>query len=145
MVDNFGGITAAYIEDFHLDKQSRHFDLLDPSTGNAHLNLGKDVTGSDHDLGDAWLKLVGHDEVGSATVWAASEQLTRVEMERLVDLGGVEKGQQFNEVFEMHGDVTGKLTSGGLEGIRDDAFAAAEDKNAVLDGVKKARPSGRAF
>lgn len=142
MVDNFGGITAAYIEDFHLDKQSEHFDLLEPSAGNAHLDLDRDVTGSDHDLGDAWLKLVGHDEVGSATVWAASEQLAQAEMGKLVDLGGVEKGQQFNEIFEMHGDVTGKLTSGGLEGIRDDAFAAAEDKNAVLDGVKKGASIG---
>jgi hypothetical protein len=128
MIDNFGAITVAYIDDFHQAMGS-------PGTeGWAADQLGADLSiGSSGDENEAlvsdWLRIVGHDQGATAEVWGASEGLMYNQLESVL----AHDDHQLGDAFEMHGRVTAALTVGSLDAIADGVYQEAADHNAVVD------------
>lgn len=136
MVDSFGDITANYIEDFHSASMDDGYDYVKLSDAESHLDLGGHDSLTPQQRMNDWLHFIGHSQSASATVMGASTGLMELETMALGDLAGVDTGD-FNQVAEMHGRVGSQLKAGEFDATHDKAFAAAEDKNAVLDAFKK--------
>lgn len=126
MLDNFGAITAAYIDDFHQAMGSDGTEAWAVDNLGADLSLGSP---GNEDLASDWLRIIGHDQGATAEVWGASEGLMYNQLESVL-------GRDDNlvgEAFEMHGRVTGALTVGSLDAIADGVYQEAADHNAVID------------
>jgi hypothetical protein len=136
MMDNFGNITAAYMDDFHRS-------IASPTTQGWAVDRGPSLDlGSDATQAGKWLKLMGSDEIASATVQAASERLMYDQIQTARTTTDLEPGTAYNEAFEMHGNVTAAVTDGTLDAIADGVHQQAEDHNDVVDAVKKVVEGG---
>src|SRR5699024_11140926 len=74
MVDNFGGITASYIDDFQSALGSDGVQDWAVDQRGIGLGIGAPGEGNSELAGD-WLKIIGHDEAATAQAWGASEAL----------------------------------------------------------------------
>ncbi|WP_100447833.1 hypothetical protein [Glycomyces xiaoerkulensis] len=128
MTDNFGGITASYIDDFQRSMAS------DPDS-DMWIDSGGDLSSiaGDQELAGEWLKVVGHDEGGMSQVWGASEALMYDQMTNAADNHDGQSSNAYNESFELHGRLTGALTVGALEGIADGVYQEQSDQNGAVD------------
>lgn len=140
MMDNFGNITAAYMDDFHRAMASPGDEHWALNRG-AGLDLGSPSDENAERAGE-WLKLMGTDQVATAKAWAASEALMYDQMGAAKNNSGLQSGLGYEEVFEMHGRTTAALTVGTLDAVADGVHQKAESHNAVVDGVKEVLDAG---
>jgi hypothetical protein len=129
MIDNFGAITVAYIDDFHQAMGSDGTEDWAIDQPGADLSLGS--PGNDA-LASDWLRIIGHDQAATAEVWGASEGLMYNQLESALAYDDQGLGNA-NQAFEMHGGVTAALTVGSLDAIADGVYQEAADHNAVVE------------
>lgn len=140
MVDNFGGITAAYIDDFQAALASPGTE--DWAVDQRGIGLGIGAPGeANADLASEWMQIIGHDEAATAQVWGASEALMYGQLEASLEYDDQGLGQS-NEAFEMHGRLTAALTVGTLDAIADGVHAKAADQNMVVDAFAEGAKYG---
>lgn len=142
MVDNLGGITASYIDDFQRAMGDGGVEEWAIDQRGVDLALGS-PGGDNAALAGEWMQIIGHDEAATAEVWGASEALMYSQMESAGEnYGGEQSSLAYNDAFEMHGRLTGALTVGTLEGIADGVYEQAENKNAVWDAFSEGTKYG---
>jgi hypothetical protein len=129
MLDNFGAITVAYIDDFHQAMGSDGTEDWAVDQLGADLALGSP---GNEDLASDWLRIIGHDQGATAEVWGASEGLMYNQLENALAFDDQGLGQA-GQAFEMHGGVTAALTVGSLDAIADGVYQQAADHNALID------------
>lgn len=133
MLDNFGNITAHFIDDFHQSQTSSESldDAWVPETGTDSPLFGTHDSREESDV-DRWLQVIGHDKGATAVVWGASDALMTSELGN-VDGATHEGATDVGEIFETHGRITGNLTTGQLDGIEQGEWAEANAHNNTVD------------
>lgn len=128
MLDNFGSITATYIDDFQ--RAFATADSVEWTVDQPGADLSIGSPGDENlDRASDWLRVVGHHQGAIAEVWGASEALMFHQLEREL----ADDGSHLGIAFDMHGQVISSLTEGSLDAIAAGVYQEQADQNRLVD------------